>query len=296
MTYAQGIILFIVAGLAGVLWMHLAREDRDVVGRKLLKDTLKAVVIASVFGSLGLLYVTPKDVFTATTLFLALTLCFSLYSWWYWHKRGLSGLDAFALGRWEIPQAFTLSCVAAAACLHTLYLTEQPSYRKTEGIMLLMMPAVLPILIPPAVYMAYRYWNKIPIVTRFYEAWKLPLGPPPVIEPTMDSRRLYFTIPIQEKSQRVETFDVQVANDSTLSAILHHMLYEYNIVYERSPKISVAYLDKKEFIYGWLIYRPRRKWWFTRKEYFDMAEKIRFTDVAPGETLFAERVRVWEQV
>ena len=295
MTYSTLIITLIVLFIASLIWMFMASQDENPVNRKLLRFCLVLFVVSTVIGMLGLLYIEPLDYLNTVTLTLAVAVAYGLYAWWYWYKRKLNEQDEVALGRVEIPQAVALSFFAAAALLNGLWATELPRYKTSEGVMTTVVPVVGVLVLPALVVLAHRYYNRIPVVHKFYNPWVLPLSnEEPVIEPTGDAKRIYFKIPLVENGADAVDIDINAPNEERLSSVFHYVLFK-NRRDPRHHNVEVAMNKKMDFRYGWLLYRLEpRWWWFDKKVYLDLEGKVRFADVVDGETVFAERVRPWE--
>lgn len=295
MTYSTAIICLVIFFICSLVWMAITGDDQKVISRKLLKLCVILFIVGTLIGMAGLLYREPVDFFNTVGLALAVMGLFSLYTWWYWHKRSLLDLDVKALVRYELPRAFAVFFIATAAVLHGLWATEVPRYKTAEGVMLLVAPVTVIILVPLFVVLTHRMWNRIPIVAQFYEHWLLPLdGQVPVIEPTTDAKRIFFKVPVEDDGEDTVDIDINAPNETRLKDIFHHILYR-NRIERRGRKIIIAHQNKREFRYGWLLYRLQYRWyWWDKKIYLEMDGKVRFVDLVDGEVVYAERVRPWE--
>lgn len=295
MTYLTAIIGLLVLFICSLLWMFLVQGEQNGIDRKLLRLCLVLFLVGTLFGMIGLLYREPIDYLNTVGLALVMMVLMSLYTWWYWYKRQLFQLEGKTLMERELPQAVAIVCLATAAILHGLWATEVPKYKTSTGNMLWVAPVTIVILAPLLIALAHRYWNRIPVVRQYFEPWVLPIDRQvPVIEPTADAKRIYFKIPVEENSVETVDVDINAPNEAQLKSIFHHMLYR-NKLERRNRSIMVAYNNRKEFRYGWLLYRlQHRWWWFDKKIYLELDAKVRFVDIVDGEIVFAERVRPWE--
>ncbi|WP_116127002.1 TssN family type VI secretion system protein [Lewinella sp. IMCC34183] len=296
MSYSTASILLAIMLLVGVVWMFATRGEKKIFTGKLVGLALRTVGFSVLFATAGLLYREPVGWLSIPGLFLLLTVIYSLFAWWYWHKQQLVYLDERAILQWEFPQAFSLWALSSLVLLGGL-VAKQLRYAEggAAGAMLYVVPAALVMLLPPVVVYAHRMWLRIPIVIRFREPWMLPLRQDaPVIEPSADAVRLFFEIPIREEGPESVSFDVSVPRRTSLSQVFHHLLYEHNVHDRSHRRIAIAYNNKSDYLYGWLLFRRRRKWWGPYRDYLAMEDPLRQTDLMNGETVYAERVRVWE--
>ena len=116
----------------------------------------------------------------------------------------------------------------------------------------------------------------------------------PVIEPTSDAKRLYFKVPLSEKGAEAVDIDINAPNEEQLKSVFHYVLYK-NRRDGTHHNVQVAMNNKMDFRYGWLLYRLEPRWyWFDKKIYLDLEGKVRFANVLDMDTVYAERVRPWE--
>lgn len=296
MNPRSAIITLCILLLFGIIWMYGTRGEKKIFTGKLVALALKTFVFAALVSAASLLYRQPLRWVDLTGLLLVITGVFTLFSWWYWHKQHLWELDHHALFSWEFPQAFSLWALASLALLGGL--VAKQTYLGgggDAGAMIFVTSGTLPILLPPAFALAYRLWGLIPVVIKYREPWRLPVNhDAPVIEPSADSIRLFFEVPIGEGNNEVMHFDVRVPKRINLGQVFHHLLYQHNIQERSHRKIAIAYQNKSDYLYGWLLFRNRRRWWGPYRDYVGMDDPVRESDLINGERLYAERVRVWE--
>ncbi|MGB3799251.1 MAG: TssN family type VI secretion system protein [Lewinella sp.] len=300
MTYEGILITLLVLLFLSIAWMYATRGDKKIFTGKLVGLALRTVAVATTFSLLGLLYRQPGNWVGLVGLQLLLFVAFGLFAWWYWHKQRLSELDAPAIRRWELPQAFALWALATLVILSALLAKRLvfpgDAVGNTDGLPLAYAAATsLLLLAPPTILLAYRNWNAIPVVIKYREPWMLPVNrDAPVIEPSADALRIFFEIPVREGDPDTVSYDLSVPRRTSLGQAFHHLLYQHN-VQRRSPKqIAIAFENKSDFLYGWLLYRSARSWWGSYRDYLPMEEPLRTTDLQNGEKILAERVRVWE--
>lgn len=298
MTYPNAIISLLVLLLVGVVWMFATAGDKRIVNGKTFGLVMKTVATATIFGAAALLYKRPLDLVNATGLLVLLLILFSLFAWWYWHKQHLLEVDESALVQWEFPQAFTIWALATLVITGALW-AKQGRYSTDAGgdagAMLVVGMASLVILLPPLTVFGWKKWNRIPIVIKYREPWRLPVNQDaPVIEPSADALRIFFEVPLTEESEESVSFDVRVPRRVALGEIMHHLLYQHNVQERAHRKIVIAYENKADYLYGWLLYRNGKRWWWTYREYLDMGSPIAQSDLINGERIYAERVRIWE--
>lgn len=295
MNYQNAIIALVILLILSVVWMFATSGDKKIFTGKMVGLALKTVAIATLFGALSLLYNRPVDWLNTSGLFLILLIAFGLFSWWYWNKQQLFDLDEKALFQWEFPQAFTIWSLATLVLLAVLWAKHLRYPGAAAGAMFIVAPASLSLLLPLFVVFAFRRWNLIPIKIDYREAWQLPVNQDaPVIEPSADALRVFFEIPVKEKSEDFVQFDVRVPRRTSLGQVFHHLLFQHNVQERSHRRIAIAYENKSDYVYGWLLYRDRKKWWWRYREYLDMESPVRQTDLINGERIYAERVRVWE--
>ena len=134
------------------------------------------------------------------------------------------------------------------------------------------------------------------MVVQYREPWRLPVRKEaPVIEPSADAVRLFFEVPVHEQTDDSVYFDVSVPRRTTLGRVFHHLLYQHNVQERSHRRISIALDNKSDFVYGWLLYRKRKRWWGRYKDFLDLETTVRNSDLINGERLYAERVRIWEK-
>jgi hypothetical protein len=296
-TYKTAIIVMIVLLVASIVWMFATSGEKKIFTGKMVGLALKTVVISTLFGAAALLYKEPLDWLSITGLFCLLLLLFSLFAWWYWHKQKLLDLDESAIFRWEFPQAFSIWALATLVLFCALW-ARQARYGSggaDAGAMMVVAPASLILLLPMVVAYVHRLWNLIPIVIKYREPWRLPVNQDAsVIEPSADALRIFFEIPINEATTEAISFDVSVPRRVCLGQVFHHLLYQHNVQKRAARRIEVAYENKTDYLYGWLLYRNGKRWWWNYRDYLDMDSPVRHSDLINGERIYAERVRVWE--
>ncbi|WP_116106518.1 TssN family type VI secretion system protein [Lewinella sp. IMCC34191] len=300
MTYDGIIITLVVMLLLSMVWMYATRGDKKIFTGKLVGLAARTVATATLFALIGLLYRQPGNYIGLVGLQALLFLAFALFAWWYWHKQRLSELDARAIWRWELPQASALWALATLVLLSALLAKRlvfpgDPA-GMADGVPLAYAAAAsLALLVPPAVLQAYRRWNAIPIVIKYREPWMLPVHrDAPVIEPSADALRIFFEVPVREGDSDTVSYDLSIPRRTSLGQAFHHLLYQHNVQRRSAKQIAIAFENKSDFLYGWLLYRSARSWWGSYRDYLPMEEPLRTTDLKDGERILAERVRVWE--
>ncbi len=289
------IVLFILL-IAGILWMFATRGDKKIFTGKLVGLALKTFVFGGLVSALGLLYHDPLRWLDLQGLFLVVILVFSLFTWWYWHKQNLLELDYVSLLRWEFPQAFSVWALATLALFGGL-LAKQLRFDlgADAGTMLYVAAGTLVLLLPLAFVLGYRLWCRIPVIIKYRQPWMLPVNrEAPVVEPSADALRLFFEVPVREEGKESVAFDVRVPRRITLGQVFHHLLYQHNVQERSHRRIDIAYQNKSEYVYGWLLFRNRRRWWGPYRDYVEMEAPVKESDLVNGERLYAERVRIWE--
>lgn len=296
MTYAVQLIVLAALFIASVIWMVVRKGDRKIFTGKTIKLGIFIFIFSHFISGLALLHNQPKDILSGPALWLVLLLIYGLFTWWYAYKRQLGSLDMQALLQWEFPRVSALAFLGCFCLLNGLWAAEVPAYQTEAGMMSWISATPLCLALPFLVVYAYKRWNEIPKIIEFKEPWVLPVDKSaPVIEPSGRALRLFFFIPAKENEQDYIQFDVRVPHDTTLADVFHHLLHQHN-VQKRSPKqISIARENKKEFLYGWLLYRVRKKWWWRYRDYLDLYSMVKFSDLDSEEQVFAERVPIWEK-
>ena len=297
MTYATAIATLVGLLFVGVVWMLLTAGDRKLFTGRLVGQAVKTVVIAGLISTASLLYREPGGLLSISGLFFVVLVGFSLYAWWYWTKQKLLEQDDVSLLRYEAPRAFAFWALATLSLLIGLT-AKQLRYREaveTAGLMLLIVPATAIVFLPPLLTYVHGRWQRIPVVVKFREPWRLPIREEaPVIEPSADAVRVFFEVPVRENAEDSVYFDVSVPRRTTLGRVFHHLLYQHNVQERSRRQIAIALDNKSDFVYGWLLYRKRKRWWGTYKDYLDLEGPVRGSDLVNGERVYAERVRVWE--
>ena len=300
MTYREVLIALLVLLLLSVIWMYALRGDKKIFTGKLVGLAVRTAAFAAGLSLLGLLYREPRNYIGLVGLQWLLFAGFALFTWWYWNKQRLLELDAHAVRRWEWPQASALWALLAVVVLSALLakgLVFPGDLSGTDSSLPLAYAAAtsLVLLLPPAVVQAYRNWNNIPKVIKYREPWMLPIHrEAPVIEPSADALRVFFEIPVRENAPESVAYDLSVPRRTTLGEAFHHLLYQHNVQRRSPQQIAIAFENKSDYLYGWLLYRPGRRWWGSYRDYVAMDEPLRATDLRNGERILAERVRVWE--
>lgn len=152
------------------------------------------------------------------------------------------------------------------------------------------------ILLPLIIKHLHLLWNEIPKYKQLIPVYEIPLGSsPPFIEaggPTINFR---FIIPLDYGSSDQVKSTVAFPFNKTLAEAFHYKLHEHNIVKRFAKKIIIAEAQKRSKVYGWSFFQEQSIWWGwrTKKNYLDPKSNIGAT-VSKGQTVFVERVKVWE--
>ncbi len=140
-------------------------------------------------------------------------------------------------------------------------------------------------------------WNDIPKLLQVRPIFQLPLGSsPPFFETGGATVNFRLVIPLDYNSDEKIKTKISVPVNKTLAEAYHYVVHEHNIVKRYAKKIVLAENNKLAKVYGWSFFRPQKKWWgwFVKKNYIDPKLKVR-TIISNQETIFVERVKIWEQ-
>lgn len=153
------------------------------------------------------------------------------------------------------------------------------------------------ILLPLLIKHLHLLWNDIPKLSQLKDILVLPVGSsPPFIEVGGAALNFSFVIPLDYRSKDFVRSKAAVPFNKSLGDAFHYKLHEHNIVKRYAKKIVLAENNKKSKLYGWCFYRTIKIWWgfWTKKYYLNPKSNIG-AEISNGETVFVERVKIWEK-
>lgn len=153
------------------------------------------------------------------------------------------------------------------------------------------------IILPLLIQHLLSFWNEIPKVSQLKHIFRMPIGDqPPFIEAGGETITFDLVIPYQYQSKESVKSKLAMPLHKSLEDALHYKIHEHNVVKRFPQKIFLAEENKRAKVYGWCFYRPKKVWWglWEKKLYLDPRQEV-VTNVSRGDTIYVERVKVWEQ-
>jgi len=215
-----------------------------------------------------------------------------LYDTWDWSMAAGFGKKALYL--------FGIALVSMFAFILVFLLCEHkglPKISLKSDIVWWLSGLSFTILLPLLVKHLHLLWNEIPKLYQVKPTFVLPIGSsPPFMETGGRTVKFEFVIPLDYQSTEKVQSKVAVPLEKSLEEAFHYKIHDHNIVKRIAKKIIYAEENKRAKIYGWCFYRTAKTWWGwrTKKSYCDPTLQVG-TSIANGETIFVERVKVWEQ-
>ncbi len=155
---------------------------------------------------------------------------------------------------------------------------------------------ILIMLLPLLLNHLHFLWNEIPKFREIIPVFELPIGTsPPFIESGGPAINFMFIIPLDYGAKEIVKSKVSVPFNKSLAEAFHYKLHEHNIVKRFAKKIIFAEDNKRAKVYGWCFYRTKTIWWgWWEKKYYLNPESNLGETISKGESIFVERVKIWE--
>ena len=295
-------ILLIALGAASLGFILVIFKLLKKGGKLAAKLPTNFLVIFLIYSLLGLMGFMSKNLIAEHPIVLGVILLIvslsagivmtdKLYGKWEWSMAASFGKKLLYL----IGITFT----AIAAFLIVFLLCEHRGFpRGSLGQDLAWWLAGLIFIIPLPLLIKnlHSLWNEIPKIKEVKPIFMLPLGSsPPFFETGGSTIDFRMVVPLDYQSDEKIKTKVSVPINKSLADAYHYVVHEHNIVKRYAKKIILAENNKIAKVYGWCFFRPQKIWWGwrTRKNYIDPNQNVR-SSVINQETIFVERVRVWE--
>jgi len=294
------IIAIVLAGLALLLVLFKLLKKGAKLAGKLPTNFLAFFLL---FGLLGLLGFTSKSQVASNPFLIGILLLIvsltggiimtnNLYEKWEWGMVANFGKKLLYLS------GITLTAMVAFFFIFLLCEHRGWDMSRWETDLVWWLTAlILIILLPLIIKQLHTLWNQIPKISQVIPVFILPTGSsPPFIESGGNTINFIFVIPRDYISIEVERVKVAAPYNISLGEVFHYALYEYNIIERHAKKIILAEDNKRAKVYAWSFYRNKLTWWgwFTKKLYIDPKLNL-ISVISRGETIFVERVKIWEQ-
>ena len=294
------IILLAVAGLGLIMVLFSVLKKGVKIAKKLPTNFLAFSLIYAVLGLTG--FFLNEEVAQHPILMGLLVLIVSLtggivmtnklYNKWEWSM-------AVGFGR-KLLYLSGITLVSFVAFAFVFLLIEHwrfPPRIIKNDIVWWLSSLILVMLLPLFLNHLHFLWNEIPKISQIIPVFELPVGtPPPFIETGGPAINFLFIIPLDYKSKEIVKSKVAVPFNKSLADAFHYKLHEHNIVKRFAKKIVFAEENKRAKIYGWSFYRTQQIWWgWWEKRYYLNPKSNLGETISKGETIFVERVKIWEQ-
>ena len=293
------IIAVALAGLGLLLVLFKLLKKGAKIAAKLPTNFLAFFLLFALLGLLGLI---STDQITSNPILIGLLLLLvsltggiimtnKLYEKWEWSITAGFGKKILYLS------GIMLTSMLAFILVFLLCEHGKLPTANLGGDIAWWLSALIPImLLPLLVKHLHLLWNEIPKINQVKPIFKLPVGSsPPFIETGGPSINFRFIIPLDFQSDEIVESKVALPYNKTLQEAFHYKLHEHNIVKRFAKKIVYAEDNKRAKVYGWSFYTLHRIWWgwFTKKKFLNPGSNLGET-ISKGETVFVERIKIWE--
>lgn len=294
------IIAIVFAGLALLLVLFKLLKKGAKLAGKLPTNFL---VFFLVFGLLGLLGFTSNNQIASYPILIGILLLImsltggiimtaNLYEKWEWSMAASFDKKLLYLSG--------ITLTAMVAFFFVFWLCEHRGWDTSSmetDLVWWLTALILIILLPLFIKHLHTLWNQIPKISQLIPIFRLPIGgSPPFIESGGITINFTFRIPLDYRSKEVERIKVAAPYNKSLQDVFHYALHEYNIIERHAKKIVLAEENKRSKVYAWSFYKLKLIWWgWATKKYYINPELNLGAIILKGDTIFAERVKTWEQ-
>lgn len=296
MSYGAFLVVLLSILIISLIWVLMVKKEQQVFVKRNIKYMLYAALLFLVLGSGGGLLRKLLKFFPDIYLiflqigFLGLGILhrYKLDTYFNWKEDKLIPL--------RLSFSLFIATLVAIIFFVAQWIMEWRVYKVAGKLADNYTTSMLVGLVPVFFDWAHRVWNQIPIVSKSFEPFKLPLDrDPPIFEQSTQFLRLVIQIPYRFNSEEGIPLIVKAPLMETLGNILHQVIDEHNVRNRAARPIEVAEERQRAKLYGWLFYKLEKRWWgtVTHKAYLPYDQIIKQTGLADRDTIYVERVKTW---